>query len=390
MCAKNGASMNSRERVLCALNHEEPDRVPLFIGTSGATTVLGPGYGRLKNHLGIKGSPERWFSKALQYRWMDEEVLVRLGADARAIVPGPAESAFAKEVSDNHIIDIWGTPWQRSAGSIYFEIAGFPLRTATLNDLEKYAWPKLTSPSRFAGLAEQAQAIHKAGYATVLVAGVCVFEQACLMRGIDAVLMDMAADEDLFNALMTKLKNLGVEYVDALLREVGPYVDVFVTGDDLGMTAGPMMSPAAYRRLIKPHHADLLGAIKQRTAGKIFFHSCGNIYRLLGDLADAGVDLINPVQVSAGEMGDTARLKREFGDRLSFCGGIDTRHVMPHGTPDEVRKEVRRRIKDLAPGGGYVAAAVHCLQPDVPPENIVAMCDENRTAGQYPPRVGAD
>jgi uroporphyrinogen decarboxylase len=105
---------------------------------------------------------------------------------------------------------------------------------------------------------------------------------------------------------------------------------------------------------------------------------------LLGDLIEVGVDLLNPLQVSAGAMGDTARLKREFGGRLSFCGGIDTHRVMPHGTPDDVRKEVRRRIKDLAPGGGYVAAAVHCIQPDMPPENIVAMCEEVRSAGRYP------
>jgi uroporphyrinogen decarboxylase len=377
-------SLTSRDRVLSALNHEEPDRVPLFIGVSGATTVLGPGYDKLKAHLAVKCGPQRWFSKAMQYTWMDEEVVLRLGSDGRAIVPGPAESALAKEVSADYIIDGWGTPWRRAPDSIYFEIAGFPLRTATIDDLEKYPWPNLTPPARFVGLAEQAQTIQKAGYATVLVAGVSLFEQACVMRGLDAVLMDMAADEDFFTALLVKLKGLALGYVDALLRDVGPYVDVFITGDDLGMTAGPMMSPTAYRRLIKPHHAELLGAIKQRISGKIFFHSCGNVYRLLGDLADAGVDLLNPVQVSAGEMGDTARLKREFGKRLSFCGAIDTRHVMPHGTPDEVRTEVRRRIKDLAPGGGYVAAAVHCIQPDVPPENIVAMCDEVKKAGQYP------
>ncbi len=390
MAGKSGSSYTPRDRVLCALTHEEPDRVPLFLGTSGATTVLGPGYGRLKDYLGIKGGPERWFSKALQYRWLDEEVMLRLGSDARAIVPGPAESVFAKEVADDHIIDIWGTPWRKAPDSIYFEIAGFPLRTATIDDIEKYPWPKLTSPSRFVGLVEQAQTIQKAGYATVLVAGVTVFEQACLMRGMDTLLMDMASDEDFFTAILTKLKNLGVEYVGALLRDVGPYVDVLVTGDDLGMTAGPMMSPAAYRRLIKPHHADLLGAIKRRTSGKIFFHSCGNVYRLLGDLADVGVDLLNPVQVSAGELGDTARLKREFGNRLSFCGGIDTRQVMPQGTPDDVRREVRRRIRDLAPGGGYVAAAVHCLQPDVPPENIVAMCDEVKKAGRYPLNIQSE
>jgi len=358
--------------------------VPLFIGTSGATTVLGPGYAKLKSHLNIEGGPIRWFSKPLQYTWMDEEVLVRLGSDARAVLPGPPESSLAREASDDCIIDAWGVPWRRASGSIYYEIADAPLRNATIDDLEIYPWPNLTNPERFAGLAERAKAIQAAGYATVLLPGVTLFEQACLLRGLDAILMDLAADEEFFTGLINTLKSLVIPYVRAILREVGAYVDILVTGDDLGMTAGPMMSPATYRRLIKPHHVEFLGEMKQYTAGKIFFHSCGNVYSLLGDLVEAGVDAINPVQVSAGEMGDTARLKREFGTRLSFCGGIDTQKVLPQGTPDDVRRETRRRIKDLAPNGGYLAAAVHCLQPDVPPENIVAMCEEVAGAGRYP------
>jgi uroporphyrinogen decarboxylase len=379
-----GGAYTSRERVLCALNHEEPDRVPLFIGTSGATTVLGPGYEKLKSYLGIQGRPTRWFSKTFQYVWMDEEVLLRLGSDGRAVLPGPPESTVVKEVSDNHVIDAWGVPWRRAPGSIYFEVAEAPLRTATIDDLDRYPWPNLTSPSRFAGLAERAKAIQQAGYATVLMPGVTILEQACLLRGLDTILMDLAANEDFFAALMNRLKSLAVSALRAMLREAGPYVDILVTSDDLGMTSGPMMSPATYRRLIKPHHAELFGEIRKATPGKIFFHSCGNIYRLLGDLADAGVDIINPVQVNCGEMGDTARLKREFGDRLAFCGGIDTQRVMPHGTIDDVRREVRRRVKDLAPGGGYLAASVHCLQPDVPPDNIVAMCEEIKSSGRYP------
>jgi uroporphyrinogen decarboxylase len=347
---------------------------------------------------------------------MDEEVLVRLGSDGRPLAPGPAASTLAgkgdrhllperpkgclaqkvpvpfsgplrKEISDDCLIDDWGVTWRRRPGSLYFEVADPPLRNATLDDLERYPWPDLAAPSRFVGLAERAKAIQEAGYATVLLSGVTLFEQAYLMRGIDALLMDLAGDEEFFTALLVKIKGLVIPCVGELLRHVGPYVDVLVTGDDLGMTDGPMMSPRAYRRLIKPHQADLLRTIKQGTPGKVFYHSCGNVYALLGDLVELGVDLLNPVQVSAGEMGDTARLKREFGDRLSFCGAIDTRWVLPHGTPDEVREEVRRRIKDLAPGGGYVAAAVHCIQPDVPPENIVAMCDEVAAAGRYPLRT---
>ena len=128
--------------------------------------------------------------------------------------------------------------------------------------------------------------------------------------------------------------------------------------------------------MIKPFHAELMTEIKRRTKAKIFYHSDGNIYPLLGDLVEIGVDLLNPVQVIAGEMGDTARLKREFGERLAFCGAIDTRWVLPFGSPDDVRAEVRRRIHDLGPGGGYILASVHCIQPDVPVENVIAMLDE--------------
>jgi uroporphyrinogen decarboxylase len=377
-------SLNSRDRVLCALNHDEPDRVPLFIGTSGATTVLGPGYEKLRAHLGIASGPIRWLSRPLQYTRMDEEVLVRLKSDGRPIAPGPAHSALRREVSEDCLIDEWGVAWQRRPGSVYFEVVDPPLRHVTLDDLDRYAWPNLTAPSRFAGLAHEAKAIQQSGYATVLLSGVTLFEQAYLMRGLDALLTDVALNEDFFTALVVKLKGLATACLETLLGHVGPYVDVLVTGDDLGMTHGPMMSPATYRRLIKPHHAELIRTIKENTPGKVFFHSCGNVFALLDDLADVGVDLLNPVQVSAGQMGDTAVLKRRFGSRLSFCGAIDTRWVLPRGTPDDVRREVRRRIRDLGPGGGYVAAAVHCIQPDVPPENIVAMCDEVTTAGHYP------
>ncbi len=139
-----------------------------------------------------------------------------------------------------------------------------------------------------------------------------------------------------------------------------------------------------YRQMIKPYHAELMATIKSRTRAKIFYHSDGNIYPLIGDLIEIGVDLLNPVHVSAKDMDDTARLKREFGDRLSFCGAIDTQWVLPYGTPGDVRGEVRRRIKDLGPGGGYILAAVHCIQPDVPPENVCAMFDEALAAGRYP------
>lgn len=367
--------MTSRERVLTALNHEEPDRVPLFVGTSGATSVLGPGYPALVKHLGLPKRPTRWLSKPLQYVWMDDDVLERLGSDGRAMTPGPMISSLRREISDDCIVDDWGCTWMRKPGTAYFEITDAPLRNATIDDLDRYPWPDLSAPSRFTGLADRCRAIQEAGYACVLLSGVTLFEKAYLMRGVEECLMDLAGDEDFYLALQNRIKSIAIPYLRELLRNVGPYVDVLVTGDDLGTQDSTLMSPATYRRLIKPHEAEVLAAIHETSKAKIFFHSCGNVHALIGDLIEIGVDILNPVQVSAGEMRDTAQLKREFGKQLSFCGAIDTGWVMPNGTTDDVRREVRRRIADLAPGGGYIAAAVHCLQPDVPPENIVAMCE---------------
>jgi len=375
--------LTSRERVLCALNHEEPDRVPIFFGTSGATTMLAPGYEKLKAHLGIQRETTV-FWRGLQYVLMDEEVLAWSGSDGRPLIPGPAPAPLAHDVSADAYVDGWGSLWERRPGVIYYEVVDSPIRTATIADLDRYAWPDLAHPSRFVGLAERAKAIRDAGYAVVALSGVSPFEQAYMMRGVEQWLLDLAGDPDFALALLRKITDLMKASVIRLLEEAGDYIDVVVTGDDLGSQTATLISPRMYRRMIKPFHAEIYQEIKKRTKARIFYHSDGNIYPLLGDLIEIGIDLLNPVQVNAGDMGDTARLKREFGDRLSFCGAIDTGWVLPHGSPDDVRAEVRRRIKDLGPGGGYILASVHCIQPDVPLENVMAMLDEAKLAGHYP------
>lgn len=379
--------LTPRERVLCALNHEEPDRVPIFFGTSGATTMLAPGYDRLKAHLGIQGETTV-FWRGLQYVLMDEEVLAWSGSDGRPLIAGPAPGALARDISDDAYVDGWGCLWERRPGAIYYEVVDSPVRTATIDDLDRYPWPELAHPSRFEGLREKAKAIQDAGYAVVALSGVTPFEQSYMLRGVEQWMLDLAGDPDFALALMRKITDLMKASVIQLLEEAGDSIDVLVTGDDLGSQTSTLISPKMYRRLIKPFHVELMGEIKKRTRAKIFYHSDGNIYSLLPDLIEIGVDLLNPVQVNAGDMGDTARLKREFGERLSFCGAIDTGWVLPSGTPDDVRAEVRRRIKDLAPGGGYILASVHCIQPDVPVENVIAMLDEAKVAGKYPIRTG--
>jgi uroporphyrinogen decarboxylase len=378
--------MTPRERLLTVLNHEEADRVPLFLGASGSTSMLTPLYEKIKAHFGID-SPTRFLSRAAQQVMVDERIRDRLGAIGQPILAGPPISTLAKNVSDDCFIDALGTTWRRSPGVTYFEIQNHPLRNATIDDLDKYPWPDVTHPSRFERLRAEAESLQAAGQPVVLYAAVGIFSPAFDMRGGEQLLFDLAGNEEFATALFAKMEALSSGFLRAALREIGDCVDLVVTGDDLATQSGPMMSPAMYRRLIKPHHAKMFAAIRENTQAKIYLHCCGNVYKLIGDLIEVGVDLLNPVQVSAGEMGDTARLKREFGDRMSFCGGFDTQRVLPFGTPDEVRVEVRRRIRDLAPGGGYVAAAVHCIQPDVPLENVLAMCDEVAVSGRYPLRV---
>ena len=376
--------LTSRDRVLCALAHEEPDRVPVFFGSTGNTTVLAPAYPRFRAHLGLR---DEWrpalLSRVFQYAAMDEEVLVRCGSDARPLLPGPVPGA-GRDLPDGAFVDDWGTTWSQPPGSIYNVVEVAPLRDLTLDQIDAYPWPDLAHPSRFVGLRERARAIQASGYAVVASTGISPFETIAMMRGYDRWLLELVADREFAEALLTRVSAAMLAGALALVDAAGDYIDILAMADDLGDETAPLVSPATYRALIQPHHARLIGALKARCRAPIFLHSCGDVFALIPDLIDAGVDVLNPVQVSARAMADTARLKRLYGDRLTFCGGIDTQWVLPAGSPDDVRAEVRRRIGDLAPGGGYILAAVHCIQPDVPPENIVAMLDEARRAGRYP------
>ncbi len=375
--------MTSRERVLCALSHKEPDRVPIFLGTSGVTTLNTAAYDRLKEHLGLQ-TETRSFWRALQYAVLDEDVMARFHSDGRPLLPGPAPSTLNRDLGPDRFVDAWGIAWQRQPGNHYYDITEHPLRDATVDDVARYHWPELADPSRFAGLRARARAIREAGYAVVALSGISPFEFSYMLRGMDRWFLDLACDHEFVHALLGRLTDLMRSAVEQLLAEAGEFIDVLITGDDLGSQNAPLVSTAMYRQLIKPYHAELFRTIRSRSQTKIFYHSDGNIRPLLGDLIEIGIDVLNPVQVSAQDMRDTAGLKREFGDRLAFCGAIDSQWVLPHGSPDDVRQEVRRRIKDLAPGGGYILASVHCIQPDVPPENVCALFDEAVIAGRYP------
>jgi len=172
-------------------------------------------------------------------------------------------------------------------------------------------------------------------------------------------------------------------FFEDFLASVGKYIQVVVGGDDLAMQEGPLISLDLYRKLIKPRQKELFSFIKKRTAAYLFYHSCGSVSQFIPDLIEVGVDILNPVQVSAKNM-DTHRLKKEFGHEISFWGGgCDTQKILSFGKPEEIKGEVKRRIRDLTPGGGFVFTQVHNIQPGVPPENIVAMFEAASEYGRY-------
>lgn len=379
--------MTPRERVDAALNHQEPDRVPLDIGGGQSTSLSVEVYEALAPKIGVTPAPTM-LNKTFRVARLDEATLVRLGSDVRPVTlrgpkrwaPPPAEPGV--------LVDELGVTWRQApyAGGFYWEQATYPLANATLADLDRYPWPDPDDPGRYEGLAEEVEALYRGTpYALMGDSGYKNhWEPAFTLMGMERALMAVVSEEEFVRALLDRITAIAMTVTRRFLEITGPYLSVVRTSDDLATQRGPLMSPATYRKLIKPYHQRFFAMIKQHTDAKIFFHSCGNVVPLLPDLIDAGVEVLNPVQVAA--FADPAAVKARYGDRLSFWGGIDTQWALPHGTPEEVREEVRLRIRQFGPGGGFVAAAVHNIQPDVPPENILAMSQAVREFGGYPVR----
>jgi uroporphyrinogen decarboxylase len=382
-------AMTSRERVLLALNHQEPDRVPLDIGGGTSTSISIAAYDKLKAYLGIT-APTKTLSNLYQTAQVDGDVMALLGGDCWPLRNKSPHNWTPPPSEPGTMIDLWGVKWKRvpqSSGGFYWETICSPLAEATLDDPDKYLWPDPADPGFTAGLSEEAKSLHEnTHYAIEASCGYYSFwEVGFALRGFERLLTDLVSDPDFVTGLMTKLLRINLAITERFLDAAGPYFDVFRAGDDLATQTGLLMSPRTFRTLLKPFYEQYFDLVKSKTKAKIIFHSCGNIVGLLDDLIEVGIDGINPVQVSA--IGDTAELKKRYGQELTLWGSIDTQKVLPYGSPAEVEAEVRRRIHDLAPGGGYVLAGVHALQPDVPPENILSMSKAARTFGTYPIRV---
>jgi uroporphyrinogen decarboxylase len=366
--------MTSRERVRAALSHEEADRVPFDIGSWIPTSIHVQAYRRLLQVLEIEDDSVIG-NEIGQLARISEPVLERLGADLRGLrIQAPRNSC--SRLPDGSLQDTWGVVWRKPEGATSYSIVSCPLAEWPRRRLECFAWPDGRDAAQVEGLAEEARRLHQeTGYA--LLGEVCghIFERAQMLRGFDTFLLDLADTPAFAEELLDRITEVEGAMIATFLDAVGPYLDVVAFKDDIGMQSGPVISPPMFRRFIKPRLARLVEVI--------CFHTCGSVEYAIRDLVDIGVEVLNPVQVAAAGM-DPARLKATYGHNLSFWGGVDTQQVLPFGTPERVEAEVRRRMAELGPGGGYVLASVHNIEADVPGENILAMADAVRRWGSYP------
>jgi len=383
-------TMTSRQRVEKALNHEAPDRVPIDLG-GFQTGIHKRAYIELLDYLGIEDEPAI-LDPVQQLAKPCEELLERFHVDIRYVCAHGPDS-FKGGIEQNErdgrlwhdLKDEFGVVWSMPDDrQLYMDISHHPLADAKIEDLADYPFPKGDDPTRFTGVREQALELRRSTpYAISTGIGGVVYEICWYMRGLERWFIDMIENPAFCEALLDRTLKFWLDYFSGFMAEVGDVIDVVMIGDDIGGQAGPLFSPDFYRRIVKPRQKRLVRHIKSLAAAKIWYHTCGSVAQFIPDLLDNGIDILNPVQISAENM-DPRQLKDEFGDKLSFWGGaIDTQHVLPTATPKEIKRHVRRNIEIFKPGGGYVFNNVHNIQLGVPPENVAALFDAAYEYGFY-------
>jgi uroporphyrinogen decarboxylase len=410
--------MNSRERVLAALRHEEPDRVPIDFSGHRSSGIAAIAYRRLRDALGLEPRTIRVYDPVQQLAIVDDDVLERFRVDTVELGRGfalddehwsdwtlpdgspcqmPAWALPEREDRGWIIRSFSGRPLARMPdGALYFEQCYWPfLEEDNFDQLEEALgenmWCAVQSPPGplVAGeegkrlLAEGAQRLRaETDRAIIGLFGGNLLEVGQFLYRNDRFLMLLAADPDRAAEFLDRLVEIHLKNLEEYLAAVGPSIDLILFGDDLGMQNGPQMSPAMYRSLFKPRHARLWRRAKELANVKVMLHCCGGVRELLGDLIEAGLDAINPVQISCAGM-DTQKLKTDFGDRLTFWGGgCDTHAILNQATPEQIREHVHQQVNLLKGGGGFVFQQVHNILADVPPQNVIAMFDAAFEAGR--------
>ncbi len=375
--------MNGRERILEALNHREPDRIPFDLGGTTWTGITNGAYQKFRQHLGLSREEPEWADVIQQIVIPSAEIMQLIDVDTRGLFPLTSHNrdVYSKlrdagERWEYH--DEWGfTHHFPKQNGYWFSIVGHPMENLAPDDalVDTYNWPDPLDPERTAGLRERAIRFREEGK-LVMIKGLCagIFEMQQRIRGVTNALIDPFLYPEFSDRLIGKLADLKIQFWEKALGELADVVDVVAEADDYGTQESQLVSPDHFRQYYKPHIARIIKTIRDSAPGaKVMFHSCGNIRPLLPDFIETGIDIINPVHVNAAGM-EPYQLKKDFGSELVFWGGgVDTQKVLPEGSPSDVMDDVKRNIDALAPGGGFVFATVHNIQAEVPAANIAAM-----------------
>jgi uroporphyrinogen decarboxylase len=375
---------------LKALNFEEPDRVPIDLG-GFQTGIHKRAYQDLLDYLGLEEELVI-LDSVQQLVQPSETILQKFHVDVRYIT-AQAPQNFKGEIELNKregrlwhdLKDEFGVVWSMPDDQqLYMDISHHPLANATINDIAEYPFPDGGDPSRFAGVRERTLEMrNNAPYALSTGIWGVVYEFCWYMRGLERWFIDMIERPAFCEALLDQTLKYWMDYATGFMGAVGDIVDVVMIGDDLAGQNGPLFSPKFYRSVVKPRQKKLVQHIKSLTDAKIWYHTCGSCRTYIPDLRDNGVDILNPVQISAKNM-EPVELKRDFGDQMIFWGGgIDAQHVLPSAKPEEVRQHVKRNMEAFKPGGGYVFNNVHNIQYGVPAENTIALFEAAYEYGFY-------
>jgi uroporphyrinogen decarboxylase len=376
--------MKARERLRTALRREEPDRVPIDFGQDFHNGINEVAYQNLLAYFGRDSSAGAGVYDLMQrLAVVDEWILERFHVDTRYIMANPNQNWVQEVEADGSYEDEWGV-YRKHCG-YYCDNVRAPLAGKTKEQISQFPFPDPSERSRFRGLREKAQRLYdETPYALMAGQAASLFYFSAELRGFEEYMTDLVREPQLIVVLVDRVLEWMMEFTSHYLDEIGDFIEGWWMGDDWGMQTGPIMSPQVFRAIFKPRYRRLIDLVKSKTNAKVCLHTCGATYWILQDLIDVGVDVVHPLQPTAQGNEDPVRIKRTYGDRLSFYSNIANTTILPHGKPDEVAEEVRRKITALAPGGGYVFSGGHNIQADVPPANVVALFDTAYEAGRYP------
>lgn len=375
--------MNSRERVRATLNFKEPDRIPVDWGLMNIVGITEVAYKNLIDHLGIVHTDIKSIDPVQGLVEPCEELLQRFHVDTRVLFPNPPSTYSYQPDEQGNFYNENGAYFKKVG--YYCDFVDGPLYTAeSIDDLKKFKLIDPTDPARFAGMRERAKDMYEnTDYALVPGHAALLHYTAWTLRGYQNYMLDLALDKAFAYYLLDMIMEWDIAYMGAMLGEIGEYMDIVWIADDLGVQNGAFMNPDEIRNETLPRFKKVIDAIKKKTNAKICMHSCGSTDWVLPDLMEIGVDIVQPLQPNAIGNEDSKRLKQMVKGRMTIHGGLDNQGKF-HLSEQEVREDVKQKIRDFAPGGGYLFSCGHNIQANCPPENIVAIFDTYDKYANYP------